>query len=491
MDLSPTYKSLEENRGKLASEPCSLLLQTAPVEIQLRRGDSLRSVNTSIQTEIGSCKRLAEPGLYIVGYTDGVFVTPGNYEVEVPGDPGGRGPRENCEQTFPPPLSDSQVPQGKPLRRLIWSMAEALARHGCSEPRVAACRRVRWLPEVGVVVKTEASEQGDGLGARHASYRGLVTCTSVWACPICMRRIKAGRAEDLKKLVAHHGPDRVEMMTLTVRHSAKDDVKELCEGLTRSMELFQQGPPWIRFQKRYGIVGLTRAFEITHGKNGWHPHHHVLVFLEKPLSEEDRKVFRDALSDRWRGVVLRSGLGEPHEPDDEHGCCLTPVRQSDYLSKLGLEMADLFTKRGRGKESRTPLQIAHDILVHGGRPADVALWREYTAALKNARFLNYTKKIQDMRKLLGLRATDEELAAQDEGSAEVEPELVASVSAPRWWAVCRTRGARERILTAAELTGADGVELEVDVCVAAVEEWNLEQAARCEQASAGAREAPA
>ena len=488
MDLSPTYKSLEENRGKLGGTPYSLLLQTAPVELSL--GDSSRSVNISIQAEIGSFK---QPVLSLVNTcpTEGVFLDPGAYEVEVPGDPGSGGPRENCEQPLGPPPPGVELPTGKPLRRLLWALAEGLVRRGCSEPRVCACCRVRWQPEVAVMVRVKPSEVEGVAGARCASYRGLVTCTSVWACPLCMWKIKVARAEELKKLVAYHGPDRVEMLTLTVRHSARDSVKELRQGLTKSMELFQQGKDWAALRRRYGLVGLARAFEITHGQHGWHPHHHVLVFLEKPLSDEERKALRDVLSDRWRRVVLKSGLGEPHEPDDEHGCCLTPVRQSDYLSKLGLEMVDLFTKRGRGKGSRTPLQIAHDILVHDGRPADVALWREYAAGMKGARFLNYSKEVQEMRKVLGLRATDEELAAQEDGPAEVEPELVATISAPRWWAVCRTRGARERILSEAERAGGEAVELEVDVCVAAVEEWSLEQAARCEQASAGAREAPA
>ena len=390
-------------------------------------------------------------------------------------DPGSGAPWEKREQTLGVDPLVCGFPTGKPLRRLVWGMAEALVRYGCSSTCVADCHRARWKGEVDVMVRGELPEPG---GTRSAFYRGLKTCASVWACPICMRKIKTGKAMELKKLVAHHGPERVEMLTLTVRHSKHDRLEPLKIGLTDAWELFKEGKDWAAFRRRYGIVGVARAFEVTHGQHGWHPHLHVLIFLERPVSDEERKVLRDALAARWRRVVLKSGLGELHEPDDQHGCCLTPIRQSDYLSKLGLEIADVYTKRGRGKESRTPLQIAHDILVHNGRRADVALWREYVVAIKGTYFLTFSKEIQKLRKLLGLRATEEELAAQEDGPPEVEPVCVASIGGPRWYTLCRVRGARERILTRAELTGAEGVEMELDVCDAAVEESILEQAAR-------------
>ena len=383
----------------------------------------------------------------------------GVYTVCMPGEPVGvLGRRagagvgatwEDREQSLAGGSAEQGVSSGKPLRRLLWGMAEALVVHGCSTSRVSACCRARWQRTVDVVVRREQGRQGE---QRHASYRGLTTCTSVWACPICMRRIKAGRAEEIKALVAHHGQDRVEMLTLTVRHSAQDDVRALLDGIRHSVKLFQQGRDWGALQRRHGILGLIRAVEITHGQHGWHPHHHVLIFMDRSLSDEDREVLRGALSARWRGVVTRSGLGEPHEPDDLHGCCLTPVRQSEYLSKLGLEVADIFTKRGRVAGSRTPLQIAHDIMVHRGRVADVVLWRSYCAAMKGVRFLSYTQSIQEMRKVLGLRATDEELVQNE----EAEPELVASLDRHDWWTVmvvvvqllmlAATSGRRERNL---------------------------------------------
>lgn len=176
---------------------------------------------------------------------------------------------------------------------------------------------------------------------------------------------------------------------------------------------------------------------------------------------------------RWRRVVLRSDLGEPHEPDDVHGCCLTPVNKSDYLSKLGLEMADVFTKKGREKSSRTPLQIACDILRYRGREADVTLWKSYCAATKGARFLNFSKEIQALREELGLLAEDEDLASREELEGEAEPEIVASITPSQWRDICRVRGAREHLLTVAEKLGGYRVGVEVDVLVASVEEARL------------------
>ena len=35
-----------------------------------------------------------------------------------------------------------------------------------------------------------------------------------------------------------------------------------------------------RLGKRFHITN----YEVTYGKNGWHPHHHILVFSDKELS---------------------------------------------------------------------------------------------------------------------------------------------------------------------------------------------------------------
>jgi hypothetical protein len=394
---------------------------------------------------------------------------PSPFGVGVYGDPepwvAGRGPWE-CHQQG---LAGGRAPPEKRLRRIVWAMGEALFTHGCSETRVGQCCRIRHQPSVEVVVRQ--GERGPV-----ASFRGVAACGSVWACPVCMRKIKKGRAEEIKALVGHHGQQRVEMMTLTVRHSSRDDFSGLLDGITLSMKLMQQGRDWKALQAKFGIFGLIRAFETTHGRNGWHPHHHVLIFLDRPLSDEERKDLRDAMSSRWHRVVLQSGMGEPHAPDDVHGCVITPVRDSKYLSKLGLEMADLFTKEGRAEGSRTPMQIAYDIMRYEGREEDVRLWRSYAAAIKGRKFLNYTKSIQAMRKELGLRAEDAEIATAEEGDGPHE--VVASIPASSWRVVCQVRGARERILTAAELDGAHGVEKEIEICILAVEEWRLEAEAR-------------
>lgn len=407
------------------------------------------------------------------GVADGIApaVVPAPFEARVFGDPdpwvvGSSGePWESREQGF----QGEAKPPEKRLRRLAWAMSEALFTHGGSDTRVGQCCRIRHQAAVDVVVR-------EGETGPSASFRGVATCGSVWGCPICMRKIKSARAEEIKQLVAHHGQERVVMMTLTIRHSACDDLRTLLDGITRSIKELQQGNPWLKIQKKFGIFGLVRAFEITHGQHGWHPHHHVLIFLNRPLSGEEMKALRDAMSSRWHQEVVESGLGEPHAPDDVHGCVITSVRDSKYLSKLGLEMADIFTKKGRDEGSRTPMQLAYDILRYEGREEDIRLWKSYTSAIKGKKFLNFTKSIQQMRKALGLRAKDKDLAAAEESDGP--PKVVVSIPAAAWRVVCQVRGARERVLTAAERWGADGVELEIEICVLAVEEWRLEAEAR-------------
>lgn len=341
-------------------------------------------------------------------------------------------------------------------RRALARLSEGLVRLGLARQRVAACCRVRWQPRVDLMLDSSAPE------ACRAYFRGLVTCASVWECPRCANKIRAERAEEIKQLVGHHGQARVLMLTLTVRHGVKDAFGRVLQGANEAWKLFNQGREWKPLKDSWGIVGFTRALETTHGENGWHPHHHILVYLENPFSDEQIEALRVVLSARWQRAVGASLLGASHLPDDVHGCDLRPVHVVDYLSKLGLEMVDLGTKQGR-KGSRTPFQIAADVVAAGGRKEkDVALWREYCSGIAGARFLSHTAAIQAMRKELGLRATDEEVAAQEEPERE-EPECLTSFDSVRWSAICCFGLGRVAVLEAAEEGGLHQVELLVEM----------------------------
>jgi hypothetical protein len=334
--------------------------------------------------------------------------------------------------------SPPAVSQRKERRRIAYELRDGLRPLGMK--RVAACGRRRIAHEVEVVRRTAKRESGQTY--RHAYYRGLLRCGSVWECPVCALQIRAERADELKSAVLAWGGDNVAMLSLTVRHALGHDLRATRRGLSEAFQRLIRGKPWKQFSRKYGVEHHVRAVEVTHGVHGWHPHVHALLFLETPLSAAEHDAATTWLRERWRNCVERA-IGSDFAPNDR-GVDLRESKRADYLAKFSFELVDPGTKRGRGK-NRTPLQIATSA-AKGRCPDDEALWVAYCAGMRGAKMLTWSK---------GLRAAvDLDIEKSDgqvvEGEEQQEAEIVAVISAGAW------DGARDRhrlpcaILEAAE-----------------------------------------
>jgi len=62
----------------------------------------------------------------------------------------------------------------------------------------------------------------------------------------------------------------------------------LWELLSKGWGYMTAGRQWIQFKETFGLVGTIKAVEVTHGGNGWHPHIHVLFFVDAPMNDFDR-----------------------------------------------------------------------------------------------------------------------------------------------------------------------------------------------------------
>ena len=338
----------------------------------------------------------------------------------------------------PIPAAQLAIPGIGPEQLELW--AQRRRRHelanglrNCARPRVARCGRVRVVPALEI-------RMCEG----RAHFSGLLTCGSVWECPHCSAKIRAGRATEVQQAVAWHGAERTSMLTLTVRHAMGENLKELRAGVANAWRLMQQGAPWRRFRERVDLVGTVRALEVTHGPNGWHPHLHLLVLVGDPaqLARE-----QEWLSIRWRGCVARA-LGESNLPDLEHGCVVTPCHESSYLAKLGLELAG-GAKDGR-EGHRTPWQIASDAV---NSAADRVLWQSYCGGIFGARMLTWSKGLRDAAGI-DAEQTDEELAAAEDPAAA----RVCFIPGTVWDALRVTPGVLVAMLEAAEHGGAPAVQ---------------------------------
>ncbi|MBF0394358.1 MAG: protein rep, partial [Alphaproteobacteria bacterium] len=119
-------------------------------------------------------------------------------------------------------------------------------------------------------------------GQHGAFFGNVVTCGSVWHCPVCAAKIAQERRRMVSSAISEHmaaGGMSV-MLTLTSRHSRSDDVKALRIAQAKRWRGLRSGRKAKDLDTACGMIGGLRVFEVTHGESGWHPHFHILLFFQ-------------------------------------------------------------------------------------------------------------------------------------------------------------------------------------------------------------------
>lgn len=318
--------------------------------------------------------------------------------------------------------------------------ANALARYRLlgeirplSLPRTASCRRKRVSHTVQVQLRPDGGYQ----------LAGCETCGSVWGCPCCAAKIYSERAREVQQALRlwQDDPKHVAaMLTLTVRHHWGDSLRRMRKGVSHAWRLMWQGKAAREIRDRLGIAHYIRSIEITHGRNGWHPHLHVLILGTRKLDQ----FHEEELAERWQRCVLRA-LGLEAKPDKTHGCQLTDHFEDNYIEKLGLEITEIENKRGK-RGSQTPWSIAHAAGAGDGRARK--LWTTYVHEMKGTRQLTWSRGTKDC---FGIREiSDDELAADGAEVIEGVGGVMAEWSGSDWDTCCREyRDWTTRVIAAA------------------------------------------
>jgi hypothetical protein len=202
------------------------------------------------------------------------------------------------------------------------------------------------------------------------------------------------------------------LATLTLQHSPADPLPALLDDLMKASYALRTGGWWTRFQKGHGLAGTVRSLEVTDGVHGWHPHLHVLCYLE-PGADVER--FRVELRDRWGAVVAKQGrYASPRWGLDVRSA---NAEIAAYVAKFGKEqywtvareLAKSSSKNAYGS-GRSMLELLEAYVVAGDVEAG-RRWREYALTFKGRKPVVYSRGLRALLGLVDVEQTDEELAA--------------------------------------------------------------------------------
>lgn len=291
-------------------------------------------------------------------------------------------------------------------------------------------------------------------GHTHAKafYQGLMACGGVWTCPVCAAKVSERRRQELKDAIqaADALKMNVHFVTLTVPHGVSDDIKVMNDLLSQALKRLSNGKYSVKNQLRAiapesEIHGYIRAFEVTHGQNGFHPHFHILVFT-------DRGVTANAVGYVYRNAWIRAcKLSCLPAPSLEHGVTVQDgLFAAQYASKWGLEdeMTKANAKQSKGK-GLSPWGLLRAVL-DGDDPMyppqrASALFQVYAAAFAGRRQLYWSNGLRQLLALAPERSDEELVNAPEDERASV----LATLS-PEQWRSIRRRRQEAHLLTVAE-----------------------------------------
>jgi hypothetical protein len=315
--------------------------------------------------------------------------------------------------------------------------------------RVCACGKHKRDADDSVSVSVNAST---GV----ATYQNLIHCGSVWVCPSCSFKISQERKKELAEAMKSCRSKglHVAMLTLTAPHYMGDNIKELLKNMGKAKHsLWTNRNSRDYFKSQMPLVGHITATEVKYSdNNGFHPHYHILLILDKQYKAEDLEIIESDLYEFWSEKCVKQGLGKPNR---EHGIDLKMGSNAedmlaDYISKWGLaeEMTQAHMKVGKRNSQSLTMWEVLDLsqLEVSTRDKYSHIFRIYSKAFKGRRQLFWSK---GLKKLLSVAdTTDEELANKEEPE---EAQMISAVVFTNFeWSIIRKFKLQAKILNLIE-----------------------------------------
>lgn len=319
----------------------------------------------------------------------------------------------------------------------MWAVTDLKALAGCH----------RWRAPGVVNVPLTWGDNGT------SKWAGLQNSHSVWGSPVAAVAISRQRIREVTTAVenwrADHSAGAWLLATFTVPHNREESLAAVWAGLQGGWAAVIGTTTWGKERERYGIHHWHKSVEITEGINGWHPHAHVLMFLDRRLSATELEALKSGLYERHARGAVKKGM---KRPTLENGVDIVQVtgledarRAGSYVVKgpaetwgVGAEAAGgAFKSAAPGH--RTAWEILDDVAA--GTPGtpeyarDVALWREYERTTKGKRQTAWSGGAKDALRVIVLEDTeiDTDGAGEETASAPARDRYVVATVPPSAW----------------------------------------------------------
>lgn len=302
---------------------------------------------------------------------------------------------------------------------------QSLARELLPNHRICVC--CRFLSHNAENVKIVYRPRKKSVG-----FKGLARCSCLWVCPVCGQIISETRKSELKRATNTHSGD-ILMLSYTLRHNNVTPLAEVLGYLASAFRNFFAGRFGEEFRERYDVLGTVRALEVTHGKAGWHPHYHQLIFTRSLSASEIDEITLE-LSQRWvtfvkragSSATLKRGLDVKKDADFVAGYVAkfghAPTRE---IWSVEHELAKANYKKAKDG-GRSPLELLADY-GEGDKRAG-RLFQEYAQNFFGKRQLVWSRGLKDV---LGVDVlSDEEIVEKDEKDGNFN--VLATLSGVEW-----------------------------------------------------------
>ena len=274
----------------------------------------------------------------------------------------------------------------KDLRYKLLRKAQTFTSDTETMNRFQKCHRVTISNNDITIAKSEHQDT--------AFYDGVMNCGSVWVCPVCSARVSASRCCEVATAIDAHTKmgKFVVMLTFTNQHSNKDLLSEMLDLQQKAFERFWRNGSVRRKLENLNSVGKITATEVTVSKhNGWHPHKHVLLFIDD-FTEEQLKELEQFLQKAWLNALQKHSLTARLDI----GLSLDGGGdKSKYLMKFSQELTLAQCKRGKKEGHYNPFALLQVEETEKDYFWAMYRFKEYAEAMKGKRQIIWSRGLKE------------------------------------------------------------------------------------------------